>query len=349
MATDLLIPAFAPRGTAPRMALSPEQQLAAGVNLDAFAKHGVTGYAPNSLRSIRADWTNWMAFCVAGDRVAMPIAFDDVRAFVDAQVSLGRARATISHHLFTLRMMSGMYACPDPMAAPVAKAYWKDICRESIVAHQKQAVALTLADVERLLSGLDLTDKRDVRDAALVRMAYDLLARPSEVVAIVWEAIAFDESDGSGTYRFGRTKTDPDGAGVESYLSPETCAVLHQWHAFGVGERRYVFHGVPPRRIERGPQRGLARPLDVQAVGRIYARLAERAGFGKNAFSGHSARVGATVDMTRANFDLPAIMQAGRWKSPQMPARYAAKARAGRAGKDRMTRVRAMLSDAPTQ
>lgn len=49
---------------------------------------------------------------------------------------------------------------------------------------------------------------------------------------------------------------------------------------------------------------GLPRPLDVQAVGRIYARLSERAGL--SPFSGHSARVGATQDMTRAGYSLAA-------------------------------------------
>lgn len=39
--------------------------------------------------------------------------------------------------------------------------------------------------------------------------------------------------------------------------------------------------------------------------------------------------------MTRAGMDLPAIMQAGRWKSPGMPARYAEKELASRSGKNR--------------
>ncbi len=39
-------------------------------------------------------------------------------------------------------------------------------------------------------------------------------------------------------------------------------------------------------------------------------------------FSGHSLRVGAAQDLLAAGVDLPGLMQAGRWSSPIMPARY---------------------------
>src|SRR6516162_8087199 len=38
--------------------------------------------------------------------------------------------------------------------------------------------------------------------------------------------------------------------------------------------------------------------------------------------SGHSARVGMSQDLVGAGADLAAVMQAGRWKTPMMPARY---------------------------
>ena len=41
--------------------------------------------------------------------------------------------------------------------------------------------------------------------------------------------------------------------------------------------------------------------------------------------SGHSTRVGASQDMLRYGEQLPAIMQAGRWKTATMVARYTAK------------------------
>jgi hypothetical protein len=52
--------------------------------------------------------------------------------------------------------------------------------------------------------------------------------------------------------------------------------------------------------------------------------MARRAGLSADAIaqiSGHSTRVGAAQDMLRYGEQLPAIMQAGRWKTAQMVAR----------------------------
>jgi len=49
--------------------------------------------------------------------------------------------------------------------------------------------------------------------------------------------------------------------------------------------------------------------------------------------SGHSSRVGAAQDMAASDrIEMPAIMQAGGWKSPQMVARYTQRQAACRSG-----------------
>ena len=42
----------------------------------------------------------------------------------------------------------------------------------------------------------------------------------------------------------------------------------------------------------------------------------------KTTLSGHSIRVGATQDLLALNIDLASVMQAGRWKTSEMVARY---------------------------
>lgn len=68
----------------------------------------------------------------------------------------------------------------------------------------------------------------------------------------------------------------------------------------------------------RGPDPG-------RRVSEVFKRRAAAAGLDPAQVSGHSLRVGAAQDLTAAGFGLPAIQQAGRWKSPSMPARYAEK------------------------
>ncbi len=75
-------------------------------------------------------------------------------------------------------------------------------------------------------------------------------------------------------------------------------------------------------------------------VPRILKRLVKRAGLEPGAISGHSLRVGMAQDLVASGADLPAVMQAGRWKSPTMPARYAERLLAGRGAVARLHKRR---------
>lgn len=62
-------------------------------------------------------------------------------------------------------------------------------------------------------------------------------------------------------------------------------------------------------------------------------RLARKAGLKPEVVervSGHSCRVGMAQDLVADGADLAGVMQAGRWKSPTMPARYTARLEAKR-------------------
>jgi len=50
--------------------------------------------------------------------------------------------------------------------------------------------------------------------------------------------------------------------------------------------------------------------------------MALETGLDLKKISGHSTRVGACQDLVVAGIDMPAIMQAGGWKTPERVARY---------------------------
>ena len=75
--------------------------------------------------------------------------------------------------------------------------------------------------------------------------------------------------------------------------------------------------------------------LDDSQVPRIYKAMAKAAGLSNDVvdgLSGHSARVGAAQDMIACGIELPAILQAGRWKSTAMVHRYGERLLAKRSG-----------------
>lgn len=69
--------------------------------------------------------------------------------------------------------------------------------------------------------------------------------------------------------------------------------------------------------------------LSARQMRRRIKAAAECAGLGAG-FSGHSARVGMAQDLVRAGTELTALMNAGRWKSHEMPAHYTRNEEAGR-------------------
>lgn len=307
-----------------RFELTAEHAEIAQNNIKDFATHGVTGLAANSRRTILSDWLNWLAFCRASDRAVLPIAFADLRAFVDALIAAGRKRATVEHHIYTLRRAARFFGCPDPMGSEVAKAYWRDVCREQLTAASKQAEGLTAEDVANLVAWLDLSVRQEARDAALVLMAYDLMARRNELAEAKWEDLTLPSS-GNGSYRVPRSKTDQEGSGVILALGRDTVEALLAWREHAHPELPYVFQPMKPRRYTRGERKGelIIRPLDAGEIPKIWNRLAMAAGFpASRRFSGHSARVGGAQDIAAGGGSLTLLMKLGRWKTSTQPARY---------------------------
>jgi integrase len=165
------------------------------------------------------------------------------------------------------------------------------------------------------------------RERALLCMAYDTMARRSELVALNVDDLTL-APDGSGSVLIRRSKTDQESAGASAYLSRETVRHLMVWlqsadiHEGAIFRRLIGRHKIGPR-------------LNAAAVANIYKRVAQWVGWPQRQVkevSGRSIRVGATQDLLSLNIDLASVMQAGRWKSTAMPMRYGENVLAARDG-----------------
>ena len=61
--------------------------------------------------------------------------------------------------------------------------------------------------------------------------------------------------------------------------------------------------------------------LSMSQISRRVDSMARAAGLG-DGYTAHSGHVGLAIRMTRRGAPLQAVQTQGRWKSPQMPARY---------------------------
>lgn len=281
--------------------------------LEAYTRHAAGAYAPNTVRAIRADLRVWQAWCATAGATALPADPVHVAAFVDAMAA-AKAPATVRRYLASLAFVHRAANLPDPTREPVVRLATRRMVRAKGT-RQRQATPLAERHVQRIAGSCSAETLIECRDRALLFLASDLLARSSELVALETRDVT-RAADGSGTALIRRSKTDQEGQGSVGYLSTEAMTALGAWCG-----RAGIAAGPIFRSVSRHGRIGPA--LHPDMVARIFRKLAGRARLDTTGVSGHSCRVGTAQDLVALGVDLPAVMQAGRWKTPTMPARYA--------------------------
>ena len=133
-----------------------------------------------------------------------------------------------------------------------------------------------------------------------------------------------------------RVRTDARDGGEESVrLSPDTVRLVRAWLSASGIEGGCLFPSV-----SKGGK--AAGPLPPSQVPRIFKAMARRAGLPEavaRRISGESPRIGAVQDIVAAGVDLPAIIEAGPWKSVAVGGRSASPQPGRRAGALRLVRL----------
>jgi len=280
-------------------------------------------FSANTLRAWKADWEVFTESCRVFRLESLPATPKTVRAFVFECLGKRKKPATVRRYVSTIGRAHRASGVLDPTVSEEVKLALKEMGRNS-TARQKQARGLVWGEIEVFLS-IEPRNLRDIRDRALVAVAYDTMCRREELVLLRVEDIA-EASDGSGSILIRRSKTDTTGEGATAYLSPLTMRLLKQWISQAGIKEGAIF-----LRVRGAADVGAA--LTAQNVMTILRKVGKWIGLDKEEWekiSGHSARVGAAQDLLALNMDLPSVMQAGRWTDTRMPMRYGEKVLASR-------------------
>jgi integrase len=262
----------------------------------------------------------------------LPAAPSTVAAFIESCGEAGKKPATVRRYLATIACAHRAAKILNPNDDEDVKMALKGLYNKS-PKRQRQAKAFGWHEIKRFLITAGDNIRAD-RERALIAVAYDTMARRSEVVAMDVEDFTFME-DGSGRVIIRRSKTDQVGEGSLAYLSPDTVEYLQAWLKVSGISSGAVFR----RLIGRGR---IGPRLQVDAIAQTFKRVAEFVGMTEKEMrqvSGHSIRVGATQDLLALNIDLASVMQAGRWKTTVMPMRYGEEVQAGRGGMARAAKA----------
>jgi integrase len=297
-------------------------------------------YPPNTVRAWRAEWKAFTQFCFAAGGSPLPASPHTVRTYVQHCMDEMKKPATIRRYLATISRAHRAAELLSPRASEPVRLALKELSRTRAV-RQRQARLLGWAEIKQFLETAGKGIRAD-RERALLCVAYDTMARRSELISLNLEDLTFAK-DGTGTALIRRSKTDQAGEGTQAYLARETVKHLKRWLNAGNITEGAVFRRLVGRN-RVGPRLHADMVADIfKRVGRWIELPQEEV----SAISGHSIRVGATHDLLALNIDLASVMQAGRWKSTHMPLRYGEHVLAARGGMARAASEQGR--DSPTE
>ena len=266
----------------------------------------------NTRRAYAGAFGRFDAWASARYLSCLPAEPEDVATYLTGLANEGASVATVRLTRAAIAYTHTEASFDDPTRDPVVVQTLKGIARERGVA-PKQATPLTEADAVAICAAASEQQWRKWRlDVALVTVMRDGLLRRSEAAALTWRD-TMPATDGSGRILIRRSKSDQEGEGAVVYIRKDTAGHLREWK----------------RDEARKMNRSLVFGISAQTICRRIARAAAAAGL-EGVYSGHSPRIGMAQDLAQAGVEMPALVTAGRWSSPVMPARYIANTEAGR-------------------
>lgn len=286
------------------------------------AAHGA--YATATERAFRSDSAVFTGWCSMQDLPALPANPSTVAAFIVAMAQTKKP-ATIRRYVSTISHMHRAAGVPNPGTDPVVRFALRRMAK-TLSVRQQQAKGINRSLVDRML-GAAGSAPRDLRNRALLAVAYDTLARRSELVGLQLEDLRVDE-DGHGSVLIRQGKTDQLGEGSTRYLAPDTVLLVQEWVEAACIEDGAVFRATR----WNGASGGALTPGDVARIFKGMAAAAKLTPSAVADISGHSTRVGAAQDMDAADISMAGIMQAGGWKTPAMVGRYTSQQATRRSG-----------------
>lgn len=275
----------------------------------------------NSQRGYAADWRNFIAWCAAQGREALPTSADTAglymadRSAMLANASLTRAIAAISRQHREAGFQS-----------PTQDARFRQLMagiRRKNRAPQDAKQALLVEDLFAILKqipGLGKSEAVEHRDRALLVVGFCGALRRSELVNLDVEDVRTAPEGIILTLRWSKTDQAADGVeiGIPKGRKPATCPVniLRAWLDYAKITSGPIFRPI------RQNGKILNRRLTDASVALIVKRHVGHAGFAADAFSGHSLRAGLATSAAEAGQNEREIMNQTRHKSEKMVRRY---------------------------
>lgn len=272
--------------------------------------------ALNTLISYKHDWNSFERWCSHYGFRPLPAAPETVAAYLIDRSRILKV-STLRRHRVTIHQAHVLSGYKLDMHDPSIDEAWKGICRTYGTAQHGKDPA-TIEWLRAMVATLDTDTHAGCRNRALLLVGFAGAFRRSELAALRYEDIAFDENGVKVTIR--RSKTDQEGQGREIGIpygsNLATCPVraLKEWiEAAGITE------GFLWRRIDKGGlirDEGISGDFVAEIVKRVVTDKAlaegktrEQARAEAARFAGHSLRSGFVTTAAAAQVPEHTIMR----------------------------------------
>lgn len=279
-----------------------------GFPSDAEMDEFLIGKSLNTRKTYRICWNRFK-------REGYGFDFDSVLAFIQKEVKAGKTIETVRSHLSALRYMfteagvefTGPQRRKLRRYVNEARHNWKN--------KTGKAVVVKLDEVREVVGALlEENTMQSIRDASIVRLGFQVLARRSELSALDVRDVDFR----LGQITFRKSKADQDGQGKTRPLAPETLDLISDYLEMAGHKDGPLFRGIRGRNAK-----GRVQPDGIGEV--IKKRFKQILNLD---VTGHSLRRGGATHMAR----LPGVSVAdlawsGRWNDLSIAVSYCQQAK----------------------
>jgi site-specific recombinase XerD len=231
--------------------------------------------------------------------------------YLEHLIESGLRKTTIKRKLSAISYFYGIAGLANPMNT--SKVFKEMIVNKlnKIDGAQNQANAFTLMDLDEFNKKLDFSSikLRDLRNAAIVNLAFDTLLRASNIIDLTVDDLRFGEN----LVYVRRGKTDQEGTGSYRYISDFTEKICKEWLGRAEITKDYVFRNMRKSGLHIGEQ------LSYKGLLKIFKQVGFQVG---KSITCHSTRVGAAVALYENGENEIEIMRNGGWKDIKMVDRY---------------------------
>ena len=278
-----------------------------------------SNYSENTKGSYRGQWHTFKRWLESqGYSDELPIDSDTVIEYLLDRYESGKGSTTLRQATSAITY----YHHKEEMDSPCKSIKLRKVLRglkRRLKDGPQQATPLIAEDMRAIeqtacktrswglgrMESEDRARSRGLVDIALIRTMRDAQLRRSEAAMLLWDDIE-PLKGGGANLSIPHSKTDQNGDGAVQYLTPPTFKALKRIKRLrprSSGAQDFVFD------------------LSAQQINRRITKAAAAAGL-KGSYTGHSPRVGMTVDLARTDIGSDAIQQSGRWQDPKMVALY---------------------------